>query len=47
MAMTYFDHKTDIHASVSDSKIVLVALVATKYVANNLRIVLDIIQQLQ
>jgi hypothetical protein len=47
MAMTNFDHKTDVHASVSDSKIVMVALVAATYVANNHRIALDIMQQLQ
>ncbi len=38
-AMTHLDHQTDVYAGATDSEIVTVALVATKYFANNHRIV--------
>jgi hypothetical protein len=45
-AMTILDHQTDVRTGVLDSEVVTVALVAAKYVANNHRISLDIMQQL-
>ena len=46
-AMTHLDHHADVRTSVPDSGIVTVALVADKYVANNHRITLDVMRQLQ
>jgi len=46
-AMINLDHQTDVRAGVPDSEVVTVALVAAKYVANNHRIALNVMQQLQ
>lgn len=46
-AMTNLDHHTDVRAGVLDSEIVTVALVVAKYVANNHRIALTVMRQLQ
>jgi hypothetical protein len=46
-AMTNLDHQTDVRAGVPDSEVVTVALVAAKYVANNHRIALNVMHQLQ
>jgi hypothetical protein len=46
-AMTNLDHQTDVRAGVPDSEIVTVALVAAKYFANNHRIALTVMRQLQ
>ena len=46
-AMTHLDHHTDVRAGVPDSEVVTVALVAAKYFANNHRIALDVMRQLQ
>ncbi len=43
-AMTNLDHQTDVRAGVPESEIVTVALVEAKYVANNHRIALDVMQ---
>ena len=46
-AMMNLDHRTDVRAGVPDSEVVTVALVAAKYFANNHRIALDVMRQLQ
>ena len=46
-AMTNLDHQTDVRAGVPDSEVVTVALVAAKYFANNHRIALNVMHQLQ
>jgi hypothetical protein len=45
--MMHLDHQTDVRAGVPDSEIVTVSLVAVKYFANNHRIALDVMRQLQ
>jgi hypothetical protein len=45
-AMANLDHHTDVRASVPDSEVVTVALVAAKYFANNHRIALTVMRQL-
>ena len=45
--MMNLDHRTDVRAGVPDSEVVTVALVAAKYFANNHRIALDVMRQLQ
>ena len=46
-AMTNLDHQTDVRAGVPDSEVITVALVAAKYFANNHRIALNVMHQLQ
>lgn len=46
-AMMNLDYHTDVHARVSDSEVFAVTLIAAKYFANNHRIVLTIMHQLQ
>lgn len=45
--MTNLDQQTDVRTCVSDSEIVIVALVAIKYFANNYQIALTVMRQLQ
>ena len=45
--MINLGHQTDVCPGVPDSEIITVALVAAKYFANNHRIALDVMQQLQ
>jgi hypothetical protein len=44
---TTLEHQSDVHAGVPDSEIITVALVAAKYFANNHKLTLSVMQQLQ